>query len=79
MWSWRAVQKQAKTGIMRAALEDRLDNMYETVCSIYRQYDAAASLLDDYNSVEELLRPHIMLDRNTLRFTVVRDHYVVKS
>ena len=58
---------------MRAALEDRLYNMYETVCSIFKQYDAAASLLDDCNSVEELLGPHIILDRNTLRFAVVRE------
>ena len=58
---------------MRAALEYRLYNMYETVCSIYRQYDAAAFLWDDYNCVEELMRPHIILDRNTLRFAVVSE------
>jgi DNA methylase len=61
----------ASESVGRPAPEPTLARKHETTCCIFMQYDAAASLLKYYDGVEDLLSPHIILDRNTLRFAVV--------
>jgi DNA modification methylase len=51
--------------------DSKVNEMYATVCAIYRQYNAAASLMPDFSSFEELILPYIILDRSDLLFAVV--------
>jgi DNA modification methylase len=50
-----------------------LDDVYATVCAIFRQYDKAALLLPSYNTIEDLILPYIVLDMNTFQFKVSGD------
>jgi hypothetical protein len=61
----------AREIVGRSAPEPILARKHETICCIYMQYDAAASLLKDYDGVEDLFSLQIIFDRNTLRFAVV--------
>jgi predicted RNA methylase len=47
-----------------------LEDVYATVCAIFRQYDKAAILLPSYNTIEELILPYIVLDMNSFLFKV---------
>jgi hypothetical protein len=48
-----------------------VDHIYAGIASVFRQYDAATSLLTQHDSVEKLILPFIKLDNNTLQFTVI--------
>jgi DNA modification methylase len=55
----------------RISVPDKaLEDVYATVCAIFRQYDKAALLLPSYNTVEDLILPYIVLDMNTFQFKV---------
>jgi hypothetical protein len=47
-----------------------LEDVYATVCAIFRQYDKAARLFLSYNTIEDHFLPYIVLDMNTLQFKV---------
>ena len=51
--------------------QTNVDVLYPAVCALFAQYDAAASCLDDYDSIEDLVLPFLKIDRATLLFAVV--------
>jgi hypothetical protein len=51
--------------------DSEVDHIYAGVGSVFRQYDAATSLLTRHDSVEKLVLPFIKLDNNTFQFTVI--------
>jgi hypothetical protein len=48
--------------------EKALEDVYATVCAIFRNYGKAALLLLSYNTVEDLKLPYIVLYMNAFEF-----------
>ena len=71
----RSYTSLAVTGLRgrksRISVPDKVqEDVYTTVCAIFRQYDKAALLLLSYNTIEDLIFPYIVLDMNTFQFKV---------
>jgi hypothetical protein len=58
--------RKSMIGVPDKALED----VYATVYTILRQYDKAALLLPSNNTIDDLILPYIVLDKNTFEFKV---------
>jgi hypothetical protein len=55
----------------RISVPDKaLEDVYATICAIFRQHDKAALLLLSYNNIEDLVLPYIVLDMITFQFKV---------
>jgi hypothetical protein len=56
----------------RISVPDKgLEDVYATVCAIFRQYDKAALLLPSYNTIEGFIPPFILLYMNKIQFKVL--------